>query len=126
LEDLLRLSDFVSLHLPLLPETHELVNGDFLARMKRGAFLVNTARGEIVEEKALLEALQSGQLRGAALDVFAVEPPAPDNPLLALKQVISTPHLASQTDSATNRMGRMALQDCLAVLRGEPPAHRVV
>jgi D-3-phosphoglycerate dehydrogenase len=125
LDNLLELSDFISLHLPLLPETHGLVNRDFLARMKRGAFLVNTARGEIVEETALLEALQSGHLRGAALDVFAVEPPSPDNPLLALKQVIATPHLASQTDSATNRMGWMALQDCLAVLRGEAPAYRV-
>ena len=125
-DDLLRMSDFVSLHLPLLPETRGLVNPDFLAKMKRGAFLVNTARGEIVEESALLEALQSGRLRGAALDVFAMEPPAPDNPLLALKQVIATPHLGSQTDSATNRMGWMAMQDCLAVLRGEAPAHRVV
>jgi D-3-phosphoglycerate dehydrogenase len=125
LDEVLKLSDFVSLHLPLLPETQGLVNRDFLAGMKQGAFLVNTARGEIVEESALLEALQSGQLRGAALDVFAVEPPSPDNPLLALKQVISTPHLASQTDSATNRMGWMALRDCLAVLRGEAPAHRV-
>jgi D-3-phosphoglycerate dehydrogenase len=126
LDDLLRQSHFVSLHLPLTSETQGLVNRDFLAVMQRGAFLVNTARGEIVEESALLEALQSGQLRGAALDVFAPEPPSPDNPLLAMKQVISTPHLASQTDSATNRMGWMAMQDCLAVLRGEVPAHRVV
>jgi D-3-phosphoglycerate dehydrogenase len=125
LDELLGLSDFVSLHLPLLPETQGLVNRDFLARMKRGAFLLNTARGEIVEEGALLEALQSGHLRGAALDVFAPEPPSPDNPLLALKQVIATPHLGSQTDSATNRMGWMALQACLTVLRGETPAHRV-
>ena len=126
LEDLLPLSDFVSLHLPLLPETRGLVNQDFLAKMKQGAFLVNTARGEIVEESALLEVLQSGRLRGAALDVFAVEPPSPDNPLLALKQVLATPHLGSQTDGATNRMGWMALHDCLAVLRGEAPANRVV
>jgi len=125
LANLLELSDFISLHLPLLPETQGLVNRDFLAKMKRGAFLVNTARGEIVDETALLEALQSGQLRGAALDVFAVEPPSPDNPLLTMKQVIATPHLASQTDSATNRMGWMALQDCLAVLRGEAPGYRV-
>jgi D-3-phosphoglycerate dehydrogenase len=125
LDEVLKRSDLISLHLPLLPETRGLVNRDFLAKTKRGAFLVNTARGEIVDEGALLEALQSGQLRGAALDVFAVEPPSPDNPLLALKQVISTPHLASQTDSATNRMGWMAMQDCLAVLRGEAPAHRV-
>jgi D-3-phosphoglycerate dehydrogenase len=125
LDDLLSQSDFVSLHLPLLPETQGMVNRTFLAKMKMGAFLINTARGEIVEESALLEALQSGHLRGAALDVFAVEPPSRDNPLLALKQVIATPHLGSQTDSATNRMGWMALRDCLAVLRGEEPEHRV-
>jgi D-3-phosphoglycerate dehydrogenase len=125
LDDLLMQSDFVSLHLPLLPETNGVVNRDFLAKVKKGAFLVNTARGEIVDESAIMEALQSGKLRGAALDVFAPEPPSPDNPLLAMKQVISTPHLASQTDSATNRMGWMAMRDCLAVLRGEPPANRV-
>jgi D-3-phosphoglycerate dehydrogenase / 2-oxoglutarate reductase len=125
LDDLLSQSDFVSLHLPLLPETQGLVNRAFLSKMKMGAFLINTARGEIVEESALLEALQSGHLRGAALDVFAVEPPSRDNPLLALKQVVATPHLGSQTDSATNRMGWMALRDCLAVLRGEEPEHRV-
>jgi D-3-phosphoglycerate dehydrogenase len=126
MDDLLGQSDFVSLHLPLLPETHHLVNRDFLGRMKKGAFLVNTARGELVEEPELVEALQNGHLRGAALDVFAVEPPDPANPLLAMKQVIPTPHLASQTDGATHRMGWMALEDCLAVLRGETPAHRVI
>ena len=125
LDDLLAQSDFVSLHLPLLPSTQRLVNRDFLARMRRGAFLLNTARGEIVDEAALLEALQSGHLRGAALDVFAVEPPNAANPLLALKQVIPTPHLGSQTDGATNRMGWMALEECLAVLRGEEPRYRV-
>jgi D-3-phosphoglycerate dehydrogenase len=125
LDDLLAQSDFVSLHLPLLPATQGLVNRDFLARMRRGAFLINTARGEIVDEPALLEALQSGCLRGAALDVFAVEPPDAANPLLALKSVIPTPHLGSQTDGATNRMGWMALEECLAVLRGEEPHYRV-
>jgi D-3-phosphoglycerate dehydrogenase len=126
LDRLLEQSDFVSLHLPLSPETRAFVNRDFLAKMKPGAFLVNTARGEIVEEDALLEALGSKHLGGAALDVFAVEPPSPDNPLLALNQVIATPHLGSQTDSATNLMGWMAMEDCLAVLRGDAPAHRVV
>jgi D-3-phosphoglycerate dehydrogenase len=125
IDDLLAQSDFVSLHLPLLPETHSLVNRDFLAKMKRGAFLVNTARGEIIDETALVEALHNGRLRGAALDVFAVEPPDAANPLLALKQVIATPHLGSQTDGATNRMGWMALEECLAVLRGEKPRYRV-
>ena len=119
-------ADFLSLQLPLLPETRGLVNQDFLAMMKPGAFLVNTARGELIDEDALLQALRSGHLRGAALDVFAQEPPDPGHPLLALPQVIATPHLGSQTDGATNTMGWMAFNDCLAVLRGETPQHKVV
>jgi len=125
LAELLAESDFVSLHLPLLPETRLLVNDEFLARMKPGAYLINTARGELINETALLQALQSGHLRGAALDVFAKEPPDPDHPLLKLKQVIAVPHLGAQTDGATNAMGWMAFHDCLAVLRGEEPKYRV-
>jgi phosphoglycerate dehydrogenase-like enzyme len=119
-------ADFLSLQLPLLPETRGLVNQEFLAMMKPGSFLVNTARGELIDEDALLQALKSGHLRGAALDVFAQEPPDPGHPLLALPQVIATPHLGSQTDGATNMMGWMAFNDCLAVLRGEAPQHKVV
>jgi D-3-phosphoglycerate dehydrogenase len=118
-------SDFLSLHLPLLPETRQLVNRDFLAGMKKGSFLINTSRGEIIDETALLEALQSGRLRGAGLDAFTVEPPDPANPLLALPQVIATPHLGAQTDGATSNMGWMAMKDCLSVLRGEAPAFPV-
>jgi D-3-phosphoglycerate dehydrogenase len=118
-------SDFLSLHLPLLSETRLLVNRDFLTGMKKGSFLINTSRGEIVDENALLDVLKSGHLRGAGLDVFTVEPPDPANPLLALPQVIATPHIGSQTDGATSNMGWMALRDCLAVLRGETPAHPV-
>jgi phosphoglycerate dehydrogenase-like enzyme len=103
-----------------------MVNAAFLAQMKPGAFLINTARGEIVDEMALLEALQSGHLRGAALDVFSKQPPGPDNPLLALPQVIATPHCGAHTDGALSAMGWGALRDCLAVLRGEQPAHRVI
>lgn len=126
LDELLPKADFISLHLPLLPETREMVNREFLARMKPGAFLVNTARGDVVDEAALLEALQSGHLRGAGLDAFKQEPPPADHPLLALPQVIATPHLGAQTDGATNTMGSMALDDCLAVLNGEEPKYRVV
>ncbi len=119
-------AEFLSLHLPLLPETRGLVNDAFLARMKAGAYLINTSRGEVVNEAALLRALQSGRLRGAGLDAFTVEPPDPSNPLLQLPQVIATPHLGAQTDGATSNMGWMAMQDCLAVLRGEEPQFRVV
>jgi D-3-phosphoglycerate dehydrogenase len=118
-------ADLLSLHLPLLPETRGLVNDAFLAKMKKGAYLINTARGEVVNEDALVKALQSGHLRGAALDAFAVEPPDPSNPLLHLPQVIATPHLGAQTDGATSNMGWMAMRDCLAVLQGQPPKYRV-
>jgi D-3-phosphoglycerate dehydrogenase len=125
LPELLHDSDFISLHLPLLPETRHLVDEQFLSQMKPGAFLINTARGELVDEAALLNALQNGCLGGAGLDVFAKEPPDPNHPLLKLKQVIAVPHLGAQTDGATNAMGWMALHDCLAVLRGEEPKYRI-
>ncbi len=126
MDDLLSQSDFLSLHLPALPETRGMVNAEFLNKMKPGAILINTARGEIVNEADLLTALESGHLRGAGLDVFATEPPGADNPLLAFPQVIATPHTGAHTDSATNGMGWGALRDCLAVLSGQKPANRVV
>ena len=125
IDTILPRADFVSLHLPLLPETRGLVNSAFLGKMKKGAYLVNTARGEVVDEQALLMALQSGHLKGAGLDAFAVEPPPAGHPLLALPQVIATPHLGAQTDGATNNMGWLAMRDCLAVLRGEEPRYRI-
>jgi D-3-phosphoglycerate dehydrogenase len=94
--------------------------------MKPKAILINTARGEIINEADLLAALQSGHLSGAGLDAFATEPPGADNPLLALPQVIATPHTGAHTDGATNAMGWGALRDVLAVLRGEEPINRVV
>jgi D-3-phosphoglycerate dehydrogenase / 2-oxoglutarate reductase len=125
LDRVLAEADFLSLHLPLLPKTRGMVNDAFLARMKAGAFLINTARGEIVDESSLLRALHSGRLKGAGLDAFAMEPPNPENPLLRLPQVIATPHLGAMTDGATSTMGWMAMRDCLAVLRGEEPAHKL-
>ena len=103
-----------------------MVDAEFLDKMKKGAFLINTARGELIDETALLEVLKSGKLRGAALDVFSKQPPDPSNPLLALPQVLVTPHMGAHTDDAANNMGWWALNDCLAVLRGEEPDHRVI
>ena len=125
LDEAISRADFLSLHCPLLPTTRGMVNASFLARIKPGAFLINTARGELIDEAALLEALRSGRLRGAALDAFTIEPPAKGNPLLALPQVIATPHCGAHTDGAANAMGWGALRDCLAVLRGEKPAFPV-
>lgn len=125
MEEVIEKADFVSLHLPLLPETSGIVNDNFLNKMKKGSFLINTSRGEAVDEDALLKALQSGHLKGAGLDAFTLEPPDPKNPLLALPQVIATPHLGAQTDGATSNMGWLAMRDCLAVLKNEKPAFRV-
>ncbi len=125
LDNVIARADFVSLHLPLLPETRGMVNAEFLARMKKGSYLINTSRGEAVDETALLHALETGHLRGAGLDAFTVEPPDPANPLLKLPQVIATPHLGAQTDGATSNMGWFAMKDCLAVLRGDEPLYRV-
>ncbi|KAA3660977.1 MAG: hypothetical protein DWQ04_17805, partial [Chloroflexi bacterium] len=126
LEEVLARADVVSLHLPALPETRNSVNADFLGKMKPGAILINTARGEIVNEADLLVALNSGHLQGVGLDAFAVEPPGADNPLLKLPQVIATPHTGSHTDGATKAMGWGAFRECLAVLRGEKPNHRII
>ena len=126
LDAVLSQADFLSLHLPLLPETRGMVNDAFLRSMKKGSYLINTARGEIIDEDALVKALQSGHLRGAGLDAFQSEPPDPKNPLLSMPQVIATPHLGAHTDGATSTMGWLAMRDCLAVLRGEAPTHRIV
>jgi D-3-phosphoglycerate dehydrogenase / 2-oxoglutarate reductase len=119
-------ADFLSLHVPVLPETRGMVDAAFLARMKPGAFLINAARGELVDEDALDEALRSGRLAGAALDSLAEEPPRPGHPLVGLDNVIVTPHMGAHTDAATTEMGRCALADCLAVLDGRAPRHPVV
>ena len=125
MDDVISKADFLSLHMPLVTETRRMVNADFLAKMKKGSYLINTARGEVIDEDALAVALSSGHLRGAGLDAFVEEPPRPGHPLLALQNVIATPHLGAQTDGATDNMGWWSLNDCLAVLRGEEPLYRV-
>jgi D-3-phosphoglycerate dehydrogenase len=119
-------ADVVSLHVPASPETRGMVNAEFLGQMKPGAILINTARGELINEADLLAALESKHLRGAGLDAFATEPPGVDNPLLGLPQVIATPHTGAHTDSATNGMGWGALRNLLSVLNGQEPPNRIV
>lgn len=125
LEKLLAESDVVTLHVPATPETYHMIGARSLAAMKRGAILVNTARGELIDHAELVRALTSGQLSAAALDTFEREPPVKDDPLFKLPQVVTTPHSGAHTDAAVEAMGWGALHDCLAVLKGEEPTNRV-
>ncbi len=125
LEDLLATSDIISLHVPVTEKTRKLVNADFLAKCKPGAVLVNTARGAIVDEPALVAALQNGQICGAALDVLAQEPPDPANALLHMDNVLVTPHIAAGTRDALKTKMRAAFANMQRRVRGEPLWHIV-
>jgi phosphoglycerate dehydrogenase-like enzyme len=126
LAELLPVVDVLSLHLPLTPETTGIVDAAALAAMKRGSVLINTARGPLVDEAALLEALTSGHLRGAGLDVFAGEPVSTDAPLLQLRNVVVTPHLAWLTTETLERSLSIVTENCRRLRTGEPLLHRVV
>lgn len=121
LDVLLARSDLVTLHTALTPETRHLIGERELRLMKPGAYLINASRGPVIDEAALVRALQEGHLAGAALDVFDPEPPEADNPLLRMANVVVTPHIASYTDRGTEAMGLGAVEQVLQVLRGERP-----
>lgn len=125
LDELLRRSDFVSLHCPLVPETRGLIGAAQLASMKPTAYLINTARGPVVDQAALYGALVEGTIAGAALDVLEREPPQPDDPLLRLDNAIITPHTASWSVEAYAHLRRAAAQNVVDVLEGRLP-HSVV
>ncbi len=125
LETLLAEADFVIIACLLDRTTHHLINAERLALMKPSAFLINVARGAIVEEAALIEALRAGTIAGAGLDVFESEPVRPDNPLLAMDSVIPTPHSLCWTDSFMGEVGRTAIGSILDVLDGRLPTHVV-
>lgn len=125
LEALLHQADFVSLHLPLTAQTRYLLNAERLQHMKPGSYLVNCARGGLVDEQALLQALDSGRLQGAGLDVFEQEPPPPTHPLLNRDDVIATPHIATATDAAKRALWTSAITQALQVLQNELPPHAV-
>ena len=111
--------DFVTVHMPLLDSTRNMIGEKEIASMKPSAMIVNCARGGIVDEKALVAALNEGRLAGAGIDCFENDPPAVDDPLLNAKNVIASPHSAAQTKEAVIRMHRMCVEGCMAVCRGE-------
>jgi D-3-phosphoglycerate dehydrogenase len=124
LDTVLRRADVLTLHVPLTPETRGMISAEKLGQMKRGAYIVCTARGNLIDETALLAALESGQIAGAALDVFATEP-VTDSPLVKHPKVVCTPHVAAQTAEAQERAARDIAEEILTVLKGETPRWRV-
>jgi D-3-phosphoglycerate dehydrogenase len=123
LDALLSSSDFVSIHAPLTPETRGMFNAGAFAKMKTGARLINTARGPIIDEKALIEALDSGRLAGAALDVVETEPPPKDSPLIGRPNVVLTPHTAFYSVEALEELQTKCATDVARVLTGQPPVY---
>jgi glycerate dehydrogenase len=120
LEELFRRSDVISLHCPLTPETTGLVNAERLRLMKPSAFLINTGRGPLVDERALADALNSGRIAGAGLDVLSSEPPPADHPLLTARNCCITPHIAWATRAARQRLLNIAVENVRAFLAGTP------
>ena len=120
LEELFRQSHVVSLHCPLTPENRHMVNRERLSWMKPGSLLLNTSRGQLVDEPALAESLNTGHLAGAGLDVLSIEPPLPDNPLLTARNCIITPHLAWATRASRARLLQVAIANIRAFLAGHP------
>jgi len=125
LDRLLEESDFVTLHCPLSAATYRLFDADALARMRSSAILINTARGPIIDQDALRDALLAGQIGGAALDVTDPEPLAPDDPLMSAPNLIVVPHIGSATRVAREQMAELAVENLLAGLEGRPLPHQV-
>jgi len=125
LTELLPRTHVVSLHCPSLPETYHIINAEMLSLMPRGSYLINVARGALIDEAALLDALHSGHLAGAALDVFDPEPPMTNHPLFTLSNTICTPHIGSYTLTSVLRMQVMACEQIVSALRGEHPTNLV-
>jgi len=120
MDTLLAQSDVVSLHCPLTPDTQGLMNSARLSLMKQSSLLINTSRGHLVCEQDLADALNAERIAGAGLDVLAVEPPKPDNPLLTAKNCIITPHIAWATRSARQRLLQTTIDNLAAYVEGKP------
>jgi D-3-phosphoglycerate dehydrogenase len=126
LEEVLQQADLISIHLPLTSQTHQLINREALDKMPPHALLINTARGGIIDQKALTEALSQGRIGGFAADVLAVEPPAADDPLLKMTNVLVTPHSASLTARTYNEMCLVTVKNTIALLSGKPIEDRYI
>ena len=120
LDEMLKISDVVSMHCPLTPETEGIVNKNFIANMKNGAYFINTSRGTVVNEKALADALNTGKLGGAGLDVLSTEPPKKDNPLLSAKNCFITPHIAWASFETRKRLAAILYDNIRAFIDGKP------
>jgi len=125
LETLLKESDFVSIHVPLTKETYHMINEERLRLMKKTAYIINNARGSIIDEKALYKALKEGWIAGAALDVFEQEPTPVDNPLLKLENVVVAPHIGSASFETRSRMAEMVAENLVAFFQGKVPPNLV-
>ena len=125
LPDLFAQSDFIALCCPLTPQTHRLVGADLIGRMKSTACLVNAARGEVIDDDALVAALRERRIGGAALDVFAAQPLPRGHPYLSLDNLVLTPHLAGLTVESMQRMSKIACEEAVRMLRGEQPVNSV-
>jgi glyoxylate reductase len=124
-DEILSSADFLSLHVPLTPETHHMIGAEELASMKKTAFLINTSRGPVVDEKALADALKDGVIAGAGLDVFETEPVSHNSPLLGLDNIVLTPHLASGSIETRTKMATTAATNLVSVLQGRVPPNLV-
>ena len=125
LPELLGEADFVSLHVPLTDQTQHLIDAKALRAMKRTAYLINTSRGEVVDQEALVDALKDGEIAGAGLDVMTPEPLPPDHPLYAFSNVVMTPHIGSATVATRRRMTLMATENAIAACNGTPMSGRL-
>ncbi len=125
LDDLLKQSDFVSLHVPLTTQTTHLINEEKLSLMKNSAYLINTSRGAVVDEKALYAALKNGKIAGAGLDVFENEPTSYNNPLLKLDNVVVAPHISSASVETRTKMAELAVQNLLSFFKGKKPPNLI-
>lgn len=125
MNEVLNKADYVTVHVPLLPQTHHLIGKKELELMKKNAFLINTSRGPVIDEKALIQALQKETIRGAGIDVWDPEPPNSDNPLLKMENVVALPHIASASVETRSRMIEMAIENLNSILGGKTPPNLV-